>query len=87
MINWTWQDTFDVMTTILVTDYCCTTLYIAIPQAHINCNLLKSVLITFVGESCPEQCRPTAHYINENILRNQLKFDVCTEKCAHKTSK
>ena len=34
MINWTWQDTFDVMTTILVTDYCCTALYIAIPQAH-----------------------------------------------------
>ena len=29
------QDTFDVMTTILVTDYCCTALYLAIPQAHI----------------------------------------------------
>ena len=35
MINWTWQDTFDVMTTILVTDYCCTALYLAIPQAHV----------------------------------------------------
>ena len=34
MINWTWQDTFDVMTTILVADYCCTALYLAIPQAH-----------------------------------------------------
>ena len=36
MINWTWQDTFDVMTTVLVTDYnyCCKALYLAIPQAH-----------------------------------------------------
>ena len=33
MINWTWQDTFDVMTTILVTDhYCCTALYLNIPH-------------------------------------------------------
>ena len=31
MLNWTWQDTFDVMTTILVTDYCCTALYLAVP--------------------------------------------------------
>lgn len=35
IINWTWQDTFDAMTTILVTDYCCTALYLAIPQAHV----------------------------------------------------
>ena len=35
IINWTWQDTFDVMTTILVTDYCYTALYLAIPQAHV----------------------------------------------------
>ena len=32
VINWTWQDTFDVMTTILVADYCCTALYLAIPH-------------------------------------------------------
>ena len=30
MLNWTWQDTFDVMTIILVTDYCCTALYLAV---------------------------------------------------------
>ena len=35
MINWTWQDTFDLTTTILLTDYCCTALYLAIPQAQI----------------------------------------------------
>ena len=31
MLNWTWQDTFDVMTIILVTDYCYTALYLAVP--------------------------------------------------------
>ncbi|CAH3195908.1 unnamed protein product [Porites evermanni] len=31
MLHWTWQDTFDVMTIILVTDYCCTALYLAVP--------------------------------------------------------
>ena len=35
MINWTWQDTFDLTTIILLTDYCCTALYLAIPQAQI----------------------------------------------------
>ena len=35
MINWTWQDTFDLTTIILLTVYCCTALYLAIPQAHI----------------------------------------------------
>ena len=33
--NWTWQDTFDLTTTILLTDYWCTALYLPIPQAHI----------------------------------------------------
>ena len=43
-------------------------------------------LITFVGESShPSSVDPL--FINESILKNQLKFDVCTEKCAHKTSK
>ena len=31
MMNWTWQDTFDMMTMILVTEYCCRALYLAIP--------------------------------------------------------
>ena len=35
IINWTWQDTSDVMITILVTDYCCKALELAILQAHI----------------------------------------------------
>ena len=43
-------------------------------------------LITFVRESShPSSVDPL--FINESILKNQLKFDVCTEKCAHKTSK
>ena len=31
MMNWTWQDAFDMMTMILVTEYCCRALYLAIP--------------------------------------------------------
>ena len=42
MINWTWQDTFDLTTIILLTDYCCTALYLAIPQGsvHTSANLI-----------------------------------------------
>ena len=29
MTNWTWKDTFDVMTMILGTECCCTALYLA----------------------------------------------------------
>ena len=32
MINWTWQDMFDVMTMILGTQCCCTALYLAVPH-------------------------------------------------------
>ena len=32
MINWTWQDMFDVMTMFLGTKCCCTALYLAVPH-------------------------------------------------------
>ena len=39
MMNWTWQDTFDMMTMILATEYCCRALYVAIP---LIINIIKS---------------------------------------------
>ena len=47
MINWTWQDTFDLTTTILLTDYWCTALYLAIPQAHII-NIITWLIRMFI---------------------------------------
>ena len=32
MINWTWQDTFDVMRMFVRTECCCTALYQAVPH-------------------------------------------------------
>ena len=41
MINWTWQDTFDMMTMILATECCYTAMYLAIP---LIINIIKSFI-------------------------------------------
>lgn len=41
MMNWTWQDTFDMMTMILATECCYTAMYLAIP-------LIISIIKSFI---------------------------------------
>ena len=70
MLNWTCQDTFDhVMTTILVTDYCCTALYQGHPTSVFGENICSEDdwIYNFRNICCKISCLPDSPRIFEHL--------------------
>ena len=70
LMNWTWQDTFDVMSVIWLTDYCCMALYLTIQyvtniitQCRWRCTRLK-----YTFTAIKELLQPCSKLLGANAI-------------------